>query len=88
MLGKDDDRSSGMLVEEGCADLRAWAIGKFGGKHHDVRPLRGGGGDRVCAARGFDDDEPIGIRQLGPDSLSHEPVTLDDQNASRHLAQS
>jgi hypothetical protein len=25
------------------------------------------------------------MRQLGPDSLSHEPLILDDQNARRHL---
>jgi hypothetical protein len=77
-----------MLLEDGCANLRTWAVDKLGGEQHDVGPLLGGGGDRSCATGCFGDDDPVSVRQLGPDSLSHEPVTLDDQNVRRHLAPS
>ena len=74
-----------MPVEDGRANLRTRAIGKLEVEHHDVGPLFGRGGDRVRAVGYLGDDEPVMIRQLGPDSLSHEPLILDDQNARRHL---
>src|SRR6266446_432155 len=74
-----------MPLEDGRTDFGTWAIGKLEIQHHHVGPLLGGGGDCGQAGGCLGDDEPV-ARQLGPDSLSHEPVVLDDQNASRHLA--
>ena len=85
VFGEDDDRSGGMPVEDGRTDLRTWAIWKLEVQHHDVGLLLGRGGDRIQPGGCLGDNEPIVARQLGQDSLSHEPVTLDDQNARRHL---
>ena len=73
-----------MPLEDGRTDFGTWAIGKLEIQHHHVGPLLGGGGDCGQAGGCLGDDEPV-ARQLGPDSLSHEPVVLDDQNACRHL---